>query len=278
MNTQDFFSKVTLGEYGKPVKPWESRIPIPPHIVSIFNSFAGPFDEHIATSIPLYRELQLTLAEVIVKNAYISPWTSLYDIGGSEGAWIKTLSILGVECTINVDCNKDMQKAFNSNLPDTINICQFALASFLEPTDGVPKFVPPVKANIVHAGMAFQFMSFNRNACIEEVINNYLLPNGLFLIEEKLLTGDEWEEGELFKDNFKRQYYTEEQLQAKENDVLKNMHNNLVSKEDLLSVLYEHFENVYCYYKAGNFYGYACSNSVHTINRFIWEMPLNLVL
>lgn len=274
MNKHDeFFSDVTRGIGGhQPKSPWSAMLPVREDIEDAFHSFSGNFEEHIATSIPLYRELQLKQIDALI-DVYVNkhPDTThlLYDIAGSEGSWVKTLCEFGWNFAVNIDCNADMKKYFSSSSP-TKGVAVFAHNSFLGDVGDVKTFIPPAKADVVHAGMAFQFMPYHIQSCLKEVKGLYLKSDGLFLIEAKVNQKDEdtWNANERLKDLFKSRYYTEEQLSLKSDAVLKDMHNNLCTEEQLETALYEKFNCVGKYYSAGNFVGYACSDDTNVVINF----------
>lgn len=269
----EFFSDVTRGLGGhSPKSPWSAMLPVPEDIENAFHLFSGKFEDHIATSIPLYRELQLKQIEALIDvyvNKHPDKTHLLYDIAGSEGSWVKTLCEFGWNFAVDVDCNADMKKFFNSSSP-TKGVAVFAHNSFLADTEGVKTFIPPAKADVVHAGMAFQFMPYPIQSCLKEVKGLYLKPDGLFLIEAKVKQEDEaiWNANERLKDLFKSRYYTEEQLSLKSDTVLKDMHNNLYTEQEMVDALHEKFNYVQRYYKAGNFVGYACSDLISTVQNF----------
>jgi len=269
-----FFSDVTKGDPRfQPKSSWSPMIPIPDNISATFARLHGDFDRHIATSIPLYRELQLKQVEALIE-LYVnkSPNTAhlLYDIAGSEGSWVKTLCEFGWNFAVNIDCNAEMKKGFNLRLP-TRGVAVFAYNSFLADVGGVKSFVPSAKADVVHAGMAFQFMPYSIESCLKEVKDLYIKPRGLFIIESKVKQEDEaeWIANEYLKDLFKSRYYTEEQLSLKGDTVLKDMHNNLITRDHLETALHDKFNYVKKYYQAGNFIGYACSDYSDTVFKFI---------
>lgn len=277
-----FFSNVTRGLGGhKPHSSWNPMIPVHASISGVFNIFQGEFDRHIATSIPLYRELQIKQVEALIE-LYVNkkPDTAhlLYDIAGSEGSWIKTLCEFGWNFAVNIDCNADMKKWFKLR-PSTRGVAVFAHNSFLGDVEGVKAFVPPAKADVVHAGMAFQFMPYSIESCLKEVKDLYIKPRGLFLIEAKVKQEDEaeWIANEYLKDLFKSRYYTEEQLSLKGDTVLKDMHNNLITRDHLETALHEKFNYVKRYYQAGNFVGYACSDWSTAVSNFCYQIkPVKL--
>lgn len=277
-----FFSDVTRGMGGhKPHSSWRPILPVPDPISYTFAIFQGEFDRHIATSIPLYRELQLKQVEALIElYANKSPDTAhlLYDIAGSEGSWVKTLCEFGWSFAVNIDCNADMKEWFNCTIPKR-GVAVFAHNSFLGDVEGVKAFVPPAKADVVHAGMAFQFMPYNIESCLKEVKDLYIKPRGLFLIEAKVKQEDEaeWIANEYLKDLFKSRYYTAEQLSLKSGTVLKDMHDNLCTRNHLETALHDKFNYVKMYYQAGNFVGYACSDWDTTVSNFCYQIkPIKL--
>lgn len=270
MNTQQFFSLVTTGAIQKPLRPWKPFFKAVPEDFRIaFDSFEGAFDRHIATSIPMYREMQLITGNAIVKAYEDKVYPLLIDIAGSEGTWAKAITLHsgGNIPSLIVDCNEDMQESFYAlGTPDNSD---FRLGSFIEDYNDVKRYVPDCTAAIVHAGMAFQFMPFTRGDCIAEVKNRYLDKDGLFLIEEKVIPSQprEWFQNEILKNEFKRRYYSEEAIKQKQADVVDDMDANLVRHYELINALELHFKEVHQYYDAGNFVGYACSDSKATISR-----------
>ena len=266
MNTQQFFSKAVAGDGFRPKKQWEPLIPIPMKFQESFDKYKGYFDEHIATSIPLYREMQLITGQAIVDLYGEFQAAYVVDIAGSEGTWVKAITDSSEIVSAVVDCNNEMKEAFynNYNYPD---YSCFLLESFLEPYEDIEKHIPRFKADVVHAGMAFQFMPFSREACIKEVADNYIKDRGLFLIEEKVITNN-WGFNEEYKDSFKSTYYSKDEMELKNEEVVKGMNDKLILQTELENILRGHFNHIYQYYDAGNFVGYACSNYEYIINNF----------
>lgn len=272
MNTQNFFSEVTTGVTQKPLRPWKPFFTeVPEEFNKVFSIYEGDFDRHIATSIPMYREMQLIIGDVIVNNYKNREHTSLIDIAGSEGTWAKAITQYsgGVIRTEVVDCNEQMHESF-IKLKTPLG-CNYFYGSFIGSPNDVQIFKPETTADIVHAGMAFQFMPFSRDECVKEVKDNYLIKDGLFLIEEKVIPDkpSEWFQNETLKNEFKRMYYSEEVIQQKKLDVVNDMDANLVKRVNLLVVLKKYFNFVHMYYKAGNFVGYACTDSLKKLDPFI---------
>ncbi len=264
MSTQQFFSDTVMGLRNKPRRPWSPKITVPFQFQEYFNEYKGDFDEHIATSIPLYREMLLITGQAILDIYGNLPAPYIVDIGGSEGSWVKALSHYSNIVSAVIDCNKEMKEIFYRN---NSGYSCFRLESFLESYGDIQKHIPRFKADIVHAGMAFQFMPFKREDCIKEVVDNYLKMGGLFLIEEKVIT-DNWDNNEQMKDSYKSIYYSSEDLATKKNEIVNTMNSSLVSESYLEILLRSNFRNCYKYFNSGNFVGYACSDSEYVLNNF----------
>jgi hypothetical protein len=141
---------------------------------------------------------------------------------------------------------------------------------FFQETGGKPikftdytKFEPMSKYDIIHESMAFQFMDNDRAGQIKFIKGNLLNENGILIIEEKFLDDNKtiYDANETKKDFFKRQYYTEEQLNNKKLNVLLNMEGKQVSVQEIQRILGENFANVEQYWDAGNFKGFIASDS-----------------
>src|SRR5690554_4070523 len=95
-DTQSFFSDVVSGGKSQaPVKKWEPEIKLSiseKKALRAYMGVGGHFDEHIACSIPTFREVSiktaLALADILPDGARV------LDIGGSEGTWLKTIATL----------------------------------------------------------------------------------------------------------------------------------------------------------------------------------------
>jgi hypothetical protein len=278
MDTQQFFSEASAGGRNwLPDRPWKPFFTeVPEEFNRVFSKYEGYFDQHIATSIPMYREMQLITGDLVVDMLKSKPnYPIVFDIAGSEGTWCKAIS----ECSDGrivtgvIDCNEEMHKSFErTGAPPQ---CHYRERPFLADFNGLPKYEPKNFGDIVHAGMAFQFMPFTREECIKEVKENYLRKDGLFLIEEKVVpdTPALWFQNETLKNEFKRMYYSQESLDRKQALVVNDMDANLVTREHLVSVLRKYFKHVKMYYHAGNFVGFACSDKESVLDPFKY-LPL----
>jgi RNase H-fold protein (predicted Holliday junction resolvase) len=120
--------------------------------------------------------------------------------------------------------------------------------------------------------MAFQFIDSNRVEQIKFIKENVLAEDGILIIEEKFINTDSiYKANEQLKNEFKSQYYTQEQLNNKKLEVLLSMENNQVSVQEIEKILGENFANVQQYWDSGNFKGYIASDS-DVVNQFVPEI------
>ena len=267
--TQGFFSDVVSGGKAQaPIKKWEPEIRLSTSERKALRAYmrvGGHFDEHIACSIPTFREVgvktALALANILPDGAKI------LDIGGSEGTWLKTVASLNPAINGDVlDPNVDMRKAFEAHPVKGVNFVQECFAMGF---DNIPVYKPESDYDIVHESMTFQFITPDRVPFIKEV-KSQLSEGGLFLTEEKLRCDEEeWNEGEERKDLFKSKYFAPAQLRKKADEVLVGMKSGQAYRNEYISVLQSQFSHVAPYWRAGNFYGYVCSDSRENLLKFM---------
>lgn len=274
--TQDFFSDVVTGKSDKfkPNKPWTpilSFTKTEETFKKIYDKYKGKFDTHIATSIPTFRETQIKVGNAI---SQMYNKALVYDIGGSEGGFVKSITekSKGNIKSINLDPNPDMQEV-HEKIP--VEGSEFIREAFYESFEdnGVTykKHVPQQKADVVHESMVFQFITPERKAFVKEVAENYVKEDGIFLTEEKLLPQSEevWRANEQNKNQHKLNYYSNEQLNQKSEEVLVGMKKNQTYQQDYINALKEHFSFVEEYWDAGNFKGIIATNSEQKLNEFL---------
>ena len=271
-STQDFFSNTVNGS-NQPKKPWEPLLPLKGALLKAYNiwrKFRGGFDSHIETSIPAFRDVQIRKINAI--SSILKNGGTVIDLGGSEGGFGKAITSLNPQIhTINLDMNPDMQKAHETN---PVKGAEFVKAAFGEDVtldDGtiVPKFVPKEKADVVHESMLFQFITPERQSFIDEIADNYVKPNGVVLIEEKVIA-ENWSSNEQKKDSdFKSNYYDGDQIKKKGDEILVGMKGNQAEEPALLKSLTSRFKYVYQYWDAGNFKGYIASNDKAAANNML---------
>lgn len=276
--TQAFFTAVVEGtdEKFKPKAPWSPLMNYDEGQGTFkeqYDKFTGNFDQHIATSIPGFRDVQIKKGSAITNM--LPKGGLMYDIGGSEGGFVKTITqaTKGKVKTINLDVNESMQKAHESS---PVEGSEFVNEAFLEAyeEDGkvYPRHKPKQKADVVHESMVFQFISPERKQFIEEIKNNYLKPDGVVILEEKVVpeSEQEWMANEEAKDTkFKSKYYSNTELAQKKEQVLTGMKQNQTADADLQAELLNNFDHVYQYWDSGNFKGYIASNDKKKIDAFV---------
>lgn len=267
--TQGFFSDVVSGGKAQaPIKRWEPEVKLflsEKRALRAYMSVGGHFDEHIACSIPTFREVSVKTA--LALSDMLPDGARILDVGGSEGTWLKTIASLNPAIKGDVlDPNADMRKAFEAHPMKGVNFVQ---ECFCVGFDDIPVYKPTSPYDVVHESMTFQFITSDRMLFIEEV-KAQLSEGGLFLTEEKLRCGDEeWDEGEERKDAFKSKYFSPAQLTKKADEVLVGMKSGQAYRDGYVSILQGHFSHVAPYWRAGNFYGYVCSDSRENLLKFI---------
>lgn len=287
--TQGFFSDVVTGQGAahKPTRKYETFSDFQNRNMNhlkatarVFNSMAGEFDEHIACSIPTFRECQLTKAWAI--STAIPTNGSMLDIGGSEGTMLKTIATAAPDANfINLEPNKDMSSAFNESKPH--NAVDVNMA-FLEGFDNVEAYgkIPGVNPefDVINETMTFQFIKKDRVAFINEV-KRLLKRDGIFFTEEKfqLLDKATYIGNENKKDKLhKSKYFTPEQLESKTEQVLVGMSELQADVIDYWDLLNSKFNFANPYWVAGNFRGFMCSDSLDTITLYKSLMGDHLLL
>ncbi len=285
----NFFSKVSRGDDQRPEKPYEPVLDLSGHegFMGELLGHTGHFDEHIATSIPTYREAQIRKGQALVK-AFGNRPLKMLDIGGSEGSFAKAITAASrgqIQTTV-LDPNPDMAKFFNgkSQVPGA-TYDQRAFHRGWTEDDGTE--IPAMNADnsqqrydIIHEAMVFQFVSNDRGTHVREA-KRLLAPNGLFLTEEKVRTPqEEWAKNEQYKDqNYKNRFYSQSMLAAKQKMVgfqqdqnetkAVGMVDNMVSEDDFEKILLDSFRSVMQYWDSGNFKGYACSDDPARVQTFV---------
>jgi len=241
-----FFSNISLGFKGKPnAKPYEPTLNVEPiaDFVREYNNHRGNFDDHIATSIPGFREVQTIVGNAIAKTYKNA---DMLDIGASEGALIKAVTKMsnGGVRTVALDPNFAMAKHFNDgekiegsvydtsafgtkadegqlawNEDETLTDRDGQVTSNPFAGEEVRWFKPDRQFDVIHEAMVFQFISGNRASQIARA-KELMKPDGVLIIEEKFVAGDQlspeqFRANEAQKDAYKEQYFTKAEIAAK---------------------------------------------------------------
>lgn len=203
----------------------------------------------------------------------------VYDIGGSEGGFVKAVTQLsgGTIESVNLDVNPDMKDAHEQKpVAGSTFVMEAFHEGYTDESTGVtyPRHNPETKADVVHESMVFQFITPEREQFIKEIKDNYLRPDGVVMLEEKLIpeSEEEWRQNEEKKDEYKRTYYPQEAIAAKSEQVLVGMKQNQTADADLQRVLADNFKYVYQYWDSGNFKGYLATNNKAKGDQLIKEI------
>lgn len=282
-----FFSDVTRGTFGKSDIPFIPETNIAPELYPVIEALeqhSGNFDDHIAKSIPTFYETQIGVIGALSK---FPEGSRLLDIAASEGSFGKTVTELsnGNVTSVSLDPNPDMARFFRekSQVPGAEYSTDAFLNGFEDGGVQVPAYRPTEKFNIVHESMGFQFIDPDRAAQVAEV-KRLMTPDGVFITEQKL-RNPKWAANEVLKDSrHKNKYFTPSELQAKDKVVgfaqskseaqAVGMVDNMAPKAAYEQVLKDNFRYVAQYWDAGNFKGYAASDSLASIGTFFDGFPL----
>lgn len=192
----DFFSGASHGLKKPDIQP-DPVIDIAgiPEFSAEYVKHRGNFDDHIAASIPGFREVQQAVGSAVAKT-YAAGGVVL-DVGASEGAWGKTVSAVtdGKVRTVNLDPNLAMAEHFNTH--STVPGAEYVVEAFGSKEDEgkeawqegdtpINFFKPDTKFDVIHEAMVFQFISNGRNAQVARM-KELLKPGGLVLLEEKII-------------------------------------------------------------------------------------------
>ena len=259
----------------------------------------GDFNPHYFTSIPTVYETQIVkaqaLSNMLDKHDKVINDTGtikVLDIGGTEGVWGNTLAEIGDEkiyveiidpSPVANNLYNKMQTPVNSrfrheafsyviedqgrffNDRKMIRFAEFFAGGTKDNTTGLrnPNVqVQGGKYDVVHEAMAFQFVDKNRQAQIDFIADNVLADDGILFIEEKFRNVDAiYNNNENLKDAFKRNYYTDEQINSKYQNIVGPMGDKQVSVQEIENILGNRFKYVNQYWDSGNFKGYIASNN-----------------
>ena len=298
-----FFADVTEGTRQQPTRlvegevTYEGAIPLTPEVARFQETrakYSGHFDQHIQTSIPGFHEVQAIVGDALAK-AYDRPGVYMLDIGASEGALMKAVveRSEGSIFATALDPNPSMRDTFERmGGPSRVT---FKLAAFgsreqagqeawTETHNGeevsIPYFQPTgPRFDVVHEAMVFQFISNGRGAQVKRV-KELMKPSGIAIFEQKFGgPADVFNANEARKDDYKAQYFTEDQLSAKRAEVLQTggdavegMTDLQASQAEFEAVLKRHFKHARQFWSSGNFKGYIAGDDLGAIQRVLDNM------
>lgn len=286
---KNFFSSVTQGvtgvsstgaAYVPVIKTAANALKIPNSPLSVFaKQYAkhrGNFDDHIAFSIPGYKEVQQMVGSAIVSR--YGAKDNLLDIGASEGSFAKAISAIAGVNTLSLDPNPEMAETFkNTSKVPGAEYSMTALGSaeeegqlaWVEDGDVNIEYFDPQgkKFDVVHEAMVFQFISNDRKTQIART-KELMKPDGVLIVEEKVHTENQ-AENEQKKNKYKSQFFDKRDMDAKSAEVLEGMHVNMAEQHSLESVLLDNFKNVIQFWDSGNFKGYMASDSKIKVDKLV---------
>lgn len=165
------------------------------------------FDEMLERSIPDYEGMRRTTTELAVRFAL--PGTYILDLGCSRGAALKPIySELGDSVRYaGVEVSEPMKNAAESEIP---------FAEILD-TD-LRKDYPPYEASVVLSVLTLQFIPIEYRQKIVSSVYDSLAPGGAFLLVEKILGRDSFN-NELFIETYLKRKgangYSQEEINRK---------------------------------------------------------------
>lgn len=285
----NFFAKITNTKDGgakfknikevlnKPIDGFEKEL-------EAYLKYGKNFQKHIMASIPAFVDARIRALKGMVEASKVlgrgGKEVNMLDIPSSEGYFTKAYTQLAQDAGVNakadaLDAGVTFQRDFNEapQVPGVNYLLQAWGESFTDPNSGIniPLFQPTKKYGIVFEGMGFQFFTPTRDKEIKEV-KDMMQEGGLFVTMEKLKNKD-YEKREVLKDEFKSQFFTQEEMAQKAATVLKKSDEASVGMMDYQfdrleyeKVLAKNFKYVVQFYSAGNFAGYYASDNLEVIN------------
>lgn len=229
-----------------------------------FSNLAGRFGQHIDDSIPDYAANRARVAQ-----AFATLYTDVLDVGASEGQFGNLIGYAtdGATRVHNVDPNRDMRNAWT---PAPGN--SYTVAAWVEGFDDIERFDTDERFDAVHMSMVRQFVTADARPWYSEA-KRFLKPGGVFVTNVKLAPTpgqeDEWHRLEALKDDYKRQSFTQDEIDHKRDNTLTGMHTLMLSREEELAALAESFAYVSEYWTSYNFAGFVASNDIHALERFL---------
>lgn len=289
---KDFFSDVTKGVTGKSstgkdyqpvIAAVAAAMQKPGSPIAQFSEeyakHRGNFDDHIAFSIPGFKEVQMAVGKAI--SSQYGKDHALLDIGASEGSFAKAVAARsGGMNVVAMDPNPDMAKSFAdiSQVPGA-EYSMTALGTATEEGqlawmegDTEIRFYDPEgqKFDVVHEAMVFQFISNERGDQIART-KELMKDDGVLIVEEKVKT-DNWDLNEAKKNKYKGQFFDKRDMDAKSTAVLEGMNENMVPQGELEAILRDKFDHVVQFWDSGNFKGYMASDSKDKLDSLVYSV------
>jgi hypothetical protein len=281
-----FFSATAAGRSGM---PWRRpdvdrrllrRDPLVTRFINLHEKRQGPFDQHYLSSIPYRFEEEVRLGTAILRYAAdrVEP-LKLYSLGTAEATMARTISELAAGGVRSLACSPNVENERSFMAYGTPRYATFFCGPFHHLTPNLMSDREDLNPfadgfDIIMEDTTFQMYSPKRNEQIAFVMQ-HLKTDGILLLVEKFQHDDigEYRRREQQKDfGFKARYFSSEQIQAKEEEVLIRMNDNEVTLGEIAKVLNDDFVACYVTWNSGNFYTIAASNSARNVKRLVSKM------
>jgi len=248
---------------------------------AIFSRNIGTFYKHYLSSVPYLRENMMRV-DIALKNFAelkhgepLAFWAASSGEGTRERALAEFTN--GQIMTLHDSPNLSSKREFERLLTHGNSFFHHGCWVDINPTFLQNNPYSSVFENgfdIIWENNTFQMYGKNRDEQIAYIAES-LKPNGLVLLLEKLIAPniEDTVRMENMKTEFKSAYFDEESIRLKEQGILKTMHNQLVTLEELTASLQKTFRNAVLIWNAGNFYEIAASNSQETLHQFVDSLP-----
>lgn len=279
-NTKDGGAKFNVIEeiLQKPFEGYEEEL-------AAYLRYGKNFQKHIMASIPGFVDSRIRVLKGMVDVAVMlgqeGKEVAMLDITSSEGYFTKAFAQLaqdkGVNATADaLDAGVTFERDFNE-APQVEGVKYLLNSwgdSFVDPDSGItiPSFKATKKYGLVYEGMGFQFFSATREQEIAEV-KSMMDENGMFVTMEKLKNPD-YKKREILKDEYKSQFFSQEEMAQKAATVLTKSEESSVGMMDYQydrleyeKVLAKNFKYVIQFYSSGNFSGYLASDNRDVIQK-----------
>lgn len=227
------------------------------------------FGSHIERSIPGYAEWRarsaFAAANVVVTYSAHAPF--VFDVGASEGQWGATINQIAPQIVVvDIDPNPDMLK--NNVNPDSFKENAAWVEGFEDDGKQIPAFNTKARAGAIGMHMVRQFVTRDGSEWYGEA-KKFLNATGVFFLAVKVIATpgkeDEWKAREKEKDAYKSQFFTEEEMSTKKEEVLVGMHELMMTLEEEKAALAEHFKFVEVAWHSANFVGFIAGNDENVV-------------
>jgi hypothetical protein len=243
----------------------------------------GQFDPHYFSSIPYRLEEEIRLGDALLEYARCNRRTGspvgYYILGAAEGTFARTLAELGEGKILTLSCSPNKENEENFLRYGSPRFASFFHGPFHRLSSSFLKTDPVLgqlggEFDVIVEDTTFQMYSPNRSAQIG-FVKQYLKKDGIFLFVEKFRQPSpaEYVRRELQKDyGYKVRYFSGEQIEQKNKQILAGMNLNEVTVDTMAAVLREHFNYACMTWNSGNFYTLAASDHAENLGQLVERM------